>query len=125
MDLTRMQKRELMWLASVAEEDGTIRYQDLFERKGSLGGSSLEDFGYRYDALEAAGFVDSRCRSWEDPVAAVRLTEEGREMAELCLQEELNDPLLPDETRKGVKGAFISQGVAVAIKALLSSVDFA
>ena len=124
MDLTRSQKRELMWLASVAKDGGTIDSKDLNERKQNLGNATLNDFKYRYDALKEARLVDNLVHAWGTPVVMVRLTEEGRERAEEYLEEEMTRPLVTDETKKTVKDTLVSQGIGAAFKVLLAGVGF-
>lgn len=124
MDLTRSQKRELMWLASVAKDGGAIDDKDLNERKQNLGNATLDDFKYRYDALKEARLVDSLVHAWGEPVIMVRLTEEGRERADEYLEEEMSSPLVTDETKRTVKDTLVSEGIGAAFKVLLAGVGF-
>lgn len=113
-----------MWLAYVAESDGSICSKDLEERKRSLNNISLDDFKYRYIALQEAGFVDNLVHAWGNPVIKVRLTEEGRSSAESFLEAELSSQLISDETKKSIKDTLVSQGISAAFKLFLLSIGF-
>lgn len=124
MDLTKSQKRELMWIASVCSEDGSVQSSDLEIRKSGMNSNQLDDFMYRYDALERMGYVDQLIHAWGEPVITVRVTEEGRERAEEFLEAELESSLISDDAKSTIRGAFINQGVAAGFKAFLLAVGF-
>lgn len=124
MDLTRIQKRELMWLASVAKADGTISPEDLDTRRKALENITYDDFKHRYEALKGFCYVDQLNHGWKTPVITVRLTEEGRERAEEFLEEEMASSLISDETKKTVKDTLLSQGIGAAFKVFLIGIGF-
>lgn len=117
--LTKFQRRELLWLASAADENGSPSSRDLAERNRSFAPERHADLAARYRALERAGYVDCLSFAWGDDVINVRLTEEGRDAAESILAEELESPSIPDETRSKIESALISQGIGLAASLLL------
>ena len=121
--LTKFQRRELLWLASVADEDGNPPSKSLAERNGSFTPESRADLAARYRALERAGYVDCLGFAWGNDVISVRLTEEGRDAAETVIGEELESPAISDETRSSIKGALISQGIGIAANLLLKLIS--
>lgn len=123
LPLTKFQRRELLWLASVADEDGNPPSRDLAERNGSFSPESRADLAARYRALERVGYVDRLGFAWGDDVISVRLTEEGRDAAETIIDEELESPAISDETKSSIRGALISQGINIAASLLLKLVS--
>lgn len=121
--LTKFQRRELLWLASVANEDGNPPSRALAERNGSFSPESRADLAARYRALERAGYVDCLGFAWGNDVISVRLTEEGRDAAETIIDEELESPAISDETKSSIREALISQGINIAASLLLKLVS--
>lgn len=121
--LTKFQRRELLWLASVADADGNPPSRSLAERNGSFSAESRADLAARYRALERAGYVDRLGFAWGNDVISVRLTEEGRDAAEAIIGEELDSPAISDETKSSIRGALISQGISIAASLFLKLVS--
>ena len=117
--LTRFQRRELLWLASEADENGGIPSSALEERNASFAPESRGDLAARYRALERLGYVDELMLDWSHLVISARLTEEGRGAAEDILSEELASPTISEETRSSVKEALIAGGIGVACDLLI------
>lgn len=122
-DLTRIQRRELMWLAAHTDARGNVVGNSLDARCGS-GDVEFSDIARRYKALEAHGFVD-RLLFADDSIYMARLTEEGRDAAEAFLEQELKSELVPEDVKKTVRDSLVGNAVSAAFKALLFAVGFA
>ncbi len=120
--LTRIQKRELMWLAAHTDKRGFV-LGDALEVRCRSGEIDFTDMATRYRALESCGYVD-RLLFADDTIYAVRLTEEGRDAAQSNLEEELESKGIPDDVKKTVRDSMIGNTISLAFKALLVAVGF-
>lgn len=124
VELTRIQKRELMWLSTVADASGWPESDAATAKSESMGDGPRADLRSCYEALALAGYVDSLVCAWGGAIVKVRLTAEGRARAEDFLKEELDDPFIPEDVKRKVADAAIGTGVSSAIGFFLRLVGF-